>query len=175
MAVCIVGKWSMNEILQGSRELQWPRRGFFQRLVYTAAGSFALGGLCGWTVGRRWLRIERHDMTLPGLGKDLHGATLAHVSDLHCSPLVRERYLRNCVDTINSLDVDLVAITGDFITGYRRHARRAAAILRDLSPRIATVACLGNHDYGIVHSSGLGTTFRLADYIAEQLAQADIS
>ena len=113
-------------------------------------------------------------MPLPGLGSGLDGVRLAHISDLHCSPIVLGRYLRQCVAAINAMDVDFVAITGDFITGHKYHARRVARILRDLDPRIATLACLGNHDYGILRPSGLGNIQGLSNYVSDQLSHADI-
>ncbi|MFB3894103.1 MAG: metallophosphoesterase [Phycisphaerae bacterium] len=164
----------MNEILFAPYRERWLGKYFFKRLLWTAAGSCALGGLFAWRFEDHWLKIERRDMPLAGLGAGLNGATLAHVSDLHCSPIVLERYLHQCVDQVNALGVDFVAITGDFITGPRHYARRVARVLRHLRPKVATVACLGNHDYGIYHPRGFGGRRGLADYVAEQLTRADI-
>jgi predicted MPP superfamily phosphohydrolase len=113
-------------------------------------------------------------MPLGGLGPELAGARLAHISDLHCCPIVRERYLHHCINAVNKLDVDFVAITGDFITGPRRYAHRVARVLSELRCRVAAVACLGNHDYGICHPRGLGGNRGLADYLADELSQRDI-
>ena len=143
-------------------------------LIWQAASSCALGGLLGWSFEDHWIRLERRHMTIPGLGPDLEGATLAHISDLHCCPIVRERYLRQCVLAVNRLDVDFVAITGDFITGPRYYARCVARVLADLRCRVATVACLGNHDYGIWHPKGLGGDAGLADNISELLSIRDV-
>ena len=164
----------MNEILFAPYRDRWPGKYLLKRLLWTAAGSCALGGLFAWRFEDHWLKVERRDMALAGLGTGFQGATLAHISDLHCSPIVLEKYLRQCVDKINSLEVDFVAITGDFITGPRRYARRVARVLRQLRPKVATVACLGNHDYGIFHPRGLGGHRGLAEYVAEQLTRADI-
>ena len=164
----------MNEIVFAPHTHRWPNRQFFKNMFWSAAGACALGGLYAWGLDDRLLRIERRAMPLPSLGVGLAGATIAHVSDLHASPIVLQRYLRRCVEFINSMDVDFVAITGDFITGTRYHARRVARILGELSPRIATIACLGNHDYGIFHPNGLGGKRGLADYLAEQLSRADV-
>jgi hypothetical protein len=164
----------MNELLMAPAQQRWPRKGFFKRLAWTAAGSCALGGLYAWHFDRRWLRIERRTMPLPGLGEGFDGAKLAHLSDLHCSPIVLERYLRRCVEMVNSLEVDFVAITGDFITGRVPYAKRIGRVLAHLSPRVATLACLGNHDYGILHPRGLGAVRGLADRLSEYLSHADV-
>ncbi len=163
----------MNDILFANKE-QRSRARRIKKALFSAAGAFGLGGLMAMRFDEHFLRIERRDMPLPGLGADLDGATLAHVSDLHASPIVLQRYLRQCVERINELNVDFVAITGDFITGPHRYARRVARILADLNPRIAAVACLGNHDYGLFHPGGLGGVRGLGDYLAERLGHADI-
>ncbi len=163
----------MNEVLR-TPEHRWPKRAFFKHLVWTAARSCALSGLYGWTLGDHWLRIERCAMPLRNLGAGFRGATIAHISDLHCSPIVREKYLRQCVEAVNRLDVDFVAITGDFIIGPRHYARRVAGVLRGLTPKVATIACLGNHDYGLFHPNGLGGIRGLSDYTAHQLGLADV-
>jgi len=164
----------MNDILTTPRYQRWPRRGFFKRLLWGAARKLALGGLYAWGLEEHWLKIERRDMVLSGLGEGLSGSTLVHISDLHCSPIVLERYLNHCVEAVNALEPDFVAITGDMITGPKLYARRVARVLRRLDPRIATVACLGNHDYGIFHPAGLGGNRGLSQYVAHELACADV-
>ncbi len=164
----------MNEILFESP----PRRGrgkrLIKKLIWKTAGSVALGGLYPGKIHDNWLRIEHHDMPLRNLEKGFVGARLAHISDLHSCPIVLDRYLRQCVEAINRMDVEFVAITGDFITGTRYYARRVAAVLKELSPRIATLACLGNHDYGIFHPAGRGNRHGLSEYVSEQLWRADV-
>ncbi len=164
----------MNEIVQPPHLEMWPRKAFFKRMLWSAAGACALGGLYAGKFGRDWVRIERREMPLPNLGGALAGKTLAHISDLHSSPIVLERYLSQCVRLVNSLEVDFVAITGDFITGAWRRARRVSKILGRLRPNIATLACLGNHDYGVLNPSGLGQLKGLSFYLAEQLTRADV-
>ncbi|MFC1636545.1 metallophosphoesterase, partial [Planctomycetota bacterium] len=76
---------------------------------------------------------------------------IAHISDLHHSRTVSSGYLRRCIERINLLDVDLVVLTGDYITydTRRTYRKKVAALLGDIESRFGTYACLGNHDYGI--------------------------
>lgn len=164
----------MNDVFLAHRHQRRPGRALLKRLVWAASGSCALGGLFAWRLEDHWLRIERRDMHLPNLGPDFDGARLVHVSDLHCSPIVLERYLHQCVERVNALESDFVAITGDFITGPGPYARRVARLLRELHPKVATLACLGNHDYGILHPTRIGLYRGLSDYLTEQLAHADV-
>jgi len=165
---------AMNEVLIHTRHERRRAKVLVKRLIWSAAGSCALGGLFAWSLEDHWLRIERRRMPLPGLGPDLEGATLAHISDLHCCPIVRERYLLHCVNAVNKLNADFVAITGDFITGPQRYAHRVARVLSELKCNIAALACLGNHDYGIFHPRGLGGRRGLAEYVADELMHRDI-
>jgi predicted MPP superfamily phosphohydrolase len=114
-------------------------------------------------------------MPLANLGWEFQGATLAHLSDLHCGPLVREEHLHRYIEVVNALDVDFAVITGDFITtGSQRHARAVAGVLRHLRVKTATLACLGNHDYGLWHPKGLGKVKGMADLLSDELAAAGV-
>ncbi len=162
----------MNEVLRRKRR-RLPRKGFLKHAVWSAANSLALGGLCPW-MEPEWLHVERREMPLRGLGRPWAGATVAHISDLHCSPIVRRRYLAHCIEAVNALGVDFVAITGDFVTGPKQYARVVAGLLGRLRPGVATIACLGNHDYGIFHPRGVGRTRGLAECLAWELTRAGV-
>jgi predicted MPP superfamily phosphohydrolase len=118
--------------------------------------------------------VEAVDMPIGGLGSAFVGKTIAHVADLHYGVQAGEGHLRRCVEAINALTPDYVAITGDFVTtAHRCFARRVAGILRRLAPNVATLACLGNHDYGLWHPAGRGAT-GMGTYLAGQLADAGV-
>lgn len=139
-------------------------------LLWELAKPLALSGLYPWTLEADWLSIEHVDMPLPNLGSGFDGARVVHLSDLHASPLVGERYLRSCMDIVNSLRPDFVVLTGDFVTfGPRHFARTAGRVLGDLAPAVATLAVLGNHDYGLWHPRWWGKNTGLAGYLSEHL------
>jgi len=164
----------MNEIVFAPYHDRWLKKPVLKRLIWTAAGSCALGGLYAWKFGDHWIRVERRDMHLSNLGKGFQGARIAHISDLHCSPIVLQKYLRQCVEEINGLHPDFVVMTGDFITGHKQYARRVATVLKHLRPKVASLAVLGNHDYGIFHPRGLGGPRGLAEYLSGLLTQANV-
>jgi predicted MPP superfamily phosphohydrolase len=151
----------------------WHSRAFLKHLVWTAASSLQLGGLCPFELQSDWITVNRLPMPIPNLGREFRGARIAHISDLHSSPVVLESYLRKCVRIINGLNVDFVVVTGDLVTGPKYYARGAAAALKELAPRVATLAVLGNHDYGLFHPTN-SVTRGLADYIQEQLSWAGV-
>ena len=146
-----------------------------RRFTRTAAAAMSLGGVCGLGPPAGWLQVKRVKMPLKGLGESFAGTTIAHISDIHCSPLVSGRFLRRCVETVNAMEVDFVAITGDMVlTASRANSRRAASVLGALTPKIGSFACLGNHDYGIWRPNGQSESSGAAENLCESLAAAGV-
>jgi len=96
-----------------------------------------------------WLEIVRRPLPIRRLPPALIGRTLVHLSDLHVCPLVSDEYLFDTFRRIIELRPDIVVFTGDLMSwhrGWRDHV--AAVYQRAPRGRLATVATLGNHDYG---------------------------
>jgi predicted MPP superfamily phosphohydrolase len=95
-------------------------------------------------------RIDIHpvSLTLPRLTPAFDGFRLVQISDIHMDGFMTERRLLHIVDLVNRLEPDLVALTGDFVTFDPAYfADGLIATLRRLSPRVAALAVLGNHDH----------------------------
>ncbi len=107
--------------------------------------------MLGWAswVEPFWIEVEQYPLPLKNLPPDWIGKRLVHISDLHVG-CVSADYLQSAMQQVNSLKPDMIAITGDFVDrGLGRQNQLLAKVLDVLEPpRIATVACLGNHDYG---------------------------
>lgn len=120
-------------------------------------GGATLVGLAGYSalVEPEDLQVERVTVRLPRLPERLRGLKIAHISDLHFAPFTGEREIRAAVETVNALQPDVVAITGDFVSGDLWRSRRKSAafiepctaILADLRARFGACAVLGNHDH----------------------------
>jgi predicted MPP superfamily phosphohydrolase len=116
----------------------------------TALAGAAGAGLYAWQVEPHWVEIVREPMPLEHLSDHLVGKTLLQLSDIHVGPRVDSSYLIRELRRAQDLAPDFVAITGDFVS-YRtaREYRELARLLAHLPRgRLATVAALGNHDYG---------------------------
>lgn len=96
-----------------------------------------------------WLEVVRRPLPVRRLPPSLAGRTLAHLSDIHVGPFVSDDYLVNAFRRVADLRPDIVVITGDLMSwhyGWRDHV---AAIYQHVPRgRLATIATLGNHDYG---------------------------
>src|SRR5205823_10275298 len=55
--------------------------------------------------------------------------------------------LRRAIDTANSLEPDIIALTGDYISHERRYAAPCAEVVGRLRARCGVYAVLGNHDH----------------------------
>src|SRR5690349_8820099 len=115
-------------------------------VLATAAGL----GVYAFEIEPHWVEVVRRPMPLDNLPPELAGRTLLHISDIHVGPRVSSEYLMGALEHARRLDPDFVAISGDLVT-FRgpNEYRELARVLRSL-PRgkLATVAALGNHDYG---------------------------
>lgn len=123
---------------------------FFRLLLLSPAGGLAIR--LSKTIlnprGRRWVEIEEVCLTLPRLDPRFHGYRIAQISDFHIGTWLTGEQLLEAVSLVNSLQPDLVAITGDFVTYEpRRFTHELVQALSQLAPRDCTVAVLGNHDH----------------------------
>jgi predicted MPP superfamily phosphohydrolase len=126
------------------------RRDFLLRSLGGAAATAI--GVVGYTfaIEPHWLEIVARSLPIAGLPASLVGRRLVHLSDIHVGPRVSDEYVVESFRRAGALGADIVAITGDLIS-YRGPEQFAQlrAVLRTLPRgRVATVAVLGNHDYG---------------------------
>lgn len=122
---------------------------FLARAAGLVMGTGALTGLYAWRIEPHWLQVVRRPLRIPGLPAELQGRTLAQVSDLHVGK-VDENYLVETLERVNRLAPDLIMLTGDYVSwNSARQYDLLARVIEHLKPApIATLAVLGNHDYG---------------------------
>jgi predicted MPP superfamily phosphohydrolase len=125
------------------------------RRQFLALGGAALAsgaglGLYTWQVEPHWVEVVRRPLPLAYLPPVLEGRTLLRLSDFHVGPEVDSSYLIRSLTEAAALAADFVAFTGDFVSYRSAHEyAELARVLRALPRgRLATVAALGNHDYG---------------------------
>ncbi|MFT4266787.1 MAG: metallophosphoesterase [Xenophilus sp.] len=125
--------------------VDWPR---WQGMSALAAVALATAmTLAGYVNARRTAAVRRVQVPIEGLPPQLHGFTIAQLSDLHVGPTIRQRYLQRIVDAVNALRADMVAITGDLVDGSVPELREHIAPLARLKARHGTFVVTGNHEY----------------------------
>ncbi|HEY1892579.1 MAG TPA: metallophosphoesterase [Steroidobacteraceae bacterium] len=107
----------------------------------------ALATLIGFIGARRRPRVVDVEVPLRGLPPALDGFTIAQISDVHIGPTIGRDFLRGIVEIVNSLDVDLVAITGDLVDGSVEQLASQVEPLSRLRSRLGSYFVTGNHEY----------------------------
>ncbi len=135
-------------ILRFPAKFSVSRRRFLQMGLFGAAGLAVYSG----EIARHNLQVVRRAAPIPGLPAAFNGLTAAQLSDIHLDEFTEPFFLRQAVNRINSLNPDLIFLTGDYVThefGSVQFARGAAwqcaNILLGLRCR-RIYAILGNHD-----------------------------
>ena len=103
--------------------------------------------LVGFFNARRNAVVRSVDVSIAGLPRALHGFTIAQISDVHVGPTIRRRYVDAIVDTVNALDADMIAITGDLVDGSVEQLSPHTEPLARLSSRHGSYFVTGNHEY----------------------------
>ena len=135
--------WAVDFLAPGWLELAWWR-------TVSAQAVPLLGGLSallGFLNARRTAAVVRVDVPIRGLPLAWQGFTVAQISDIHVGPTIRQRYVRRIVERVNTLQADLVAITGDLVDGRVHELAAQVAPLADLRSRHGTFFVTGNHEY----------------------------
>lgn len=91
--------------------------------------------------------VRQISLTIPRLPQALDGFSIVQLTDLHIGPVLNRAWLEKVVEKTNSLEPDLIAITGDFVDG--RVSRLASELqpLADLKSKYGVFGVTGNHEY----------------------------
>lgn len=109
------------------------------------AGALAVNGVA---MEPRMCNVERVDVALAA-GEGLNGFTICQITDVHHSWFVSIDYVKQVVETANSLSPDLTVLTGDYIDEGRKYMAPAIKALSSLKARFGVISILGNHDHFI--------------------------
>lgn len=91
--------------------------------------------------------ITETDIFVPELPAAFDGFRIAQITDVHHSRIVSIREVHRVVEAAMSARPDLIALTGDYTTSYRRYIEPCAEALGALNAPHGVWAVLGNHDH----------------------------
>ena len=97
----------------------------------------------------RQLEITQHRLWVKGLPERFRDLRVVQLSDIHHGLFLPLESIQRVVQTINGLEPDLIAITGDYVTYSRAYIEPVAYALGQLEARHGVYAVLGNHDYRV--------------------------
>jgi predicted MPP superfamily phosphohydrolase len=120
-----------------------------RRFLEVAAGSAAGAALYTWRIEPHWLEVVRRPLPIHALPAALAGRSLVQISDLHVGRRVSDAYVLDTFRRVQALTPDIVVMTGDFISHHDGWREQVNAVYPHFPRgRLATLAILGNHDYG---------------------------
>lgn len=121
----------------------------FLGVAGVAVGTAAGVGLYTWRIEPHRLELVRRQLAIRNLPSSLVGRTLVQISDVHVGTRVSDDYVLATFRRIVGLQPDIVVFTGDFISYHDRIFEQLPRLYRHFPKgRMATLAILGNHDYG---------------------------
>lgn len=91
--------------------------------------------------------VDRVPIRLRNLHPALEGFTILQMTDLHLYPLTQPPLVEKSVAMANSLNSDLVVLTGDYVWQILEAIDELAPILASLNAKYGVYSTLGNHDY----------------------------
>ncbi|MGB9200147.1 metallophosphoesterase [Methanobacterium sp.] len=98
----------------------------------------------------RDFEIVNLKVEIPDLDPAFNGYRIAHISDIHLGQWISAKRIDGVVNMVNKLEPDLIAITGDSVSYVvNEPVLDMLRILKNLKPKDATVAVLGNHDHWV--------------------------
>lgn len=104
------------------------------------------------------LSVTHKNIHIPALPQALDGLLIAHLTDIHYKPEQQDELIQQVVQTVNMAEVDIIALTGDYIEGRPKVIDPLMNTLSGLQAKHGIYATMGNHD-GWSASTG---TFRRA-------------
>lgn len=114
-----------------------------------AVGAAAGVGLYTWRIEPHRLELVRRQLAIRNLPSSLVSRTLVQISDVHVGTRVSDDYVLATFRKIVDLQPDIVVFTGDFMSYHDRVFEQLPMLYRHFPKgRMATLAILGNHDYG---------------------------
>ncbi|TCQ02050.1 hypothetical protein EDD79_101923 [Serpentinicella alkaliphila] len=94
-------------------------------------------------------RIVEYSIDINKKVENIDQMKVVLISDLHIGQIVGNRFLRNIVNIVNSLEPDLILIPGDIIDDnlHENIQVKIGDILKDLNSTYGVYASLGNHEF----------------------------
>ena len=90
--------------------------------------------------------VRAVDFKKESLTDDLNNFKIAFISDLQADHYTDEGRLGDYIETVNSLEPDLVLIAGDFITTGPKYINISANLVGKLNAKHGVYSCIGDHD-----------------------------
>ncbi len=123
------------------------RRKFLK--VISSAALLPAGGcsLYGTYIGRTKLKIDEQILVFSSLPVEMDGFSIVQISDIHAGVFMEGWELQPYLEIVNTLQPDIIVITGDIISWGTHYTKPVVQALSMLRAKQGVFAITGNHDF----------------------------
>jgi uncharacterized protein len=141
-----ISHFAANIASQDPDDFKPERRNFLRYAAYLVSSIPFAAAIYGYAVERWDFQVERVEIPLANLPKELDGLKIVQLSDIHRSDTMPRSEVARAVQMSNALGADLAVITGDFISGIGDPLEDCVAELAKLRAPLGVWGCNGNHE-----------------------------
>jgi predicted MPP superfamily phosphohydrolase len=136
------GKAASNQIENPSR------RGFLvNSMNYGIVATAALSTGYGIVQAKQIPDVKEVRVPITDLPEDFEGFRIVQITDVHISPTFRRSCVEEIVAVVNTLNADIVALTGDLVDGTVNQLASDVAPLGKIKSAVGNYFVTGNHEY----------------------------
>jgi predicted MPP superfamily phosphohydrolase len=141
---CVAVFYDLSHLFINKVPMETNRREFFKKTL--DFGSVLLGvGLSAKAMHEaRYMVVEDVDITLNKLQRPYK---IVQLSDIHIGGLIDTQFIADLVKKVNTLEPDIVVITGDLIDIPIHSAIEPLLELKNLQTKYGSYFVIGNHEY----------------------------
>jgi predicted MPP superfamily phosphohydrolase len=124
------------------------RRGFLvNSMNYGILATAALSTGYGIAEAKQTPEVKEVLVLIPHLPPQFEGFQIVQITDVHISPTFRRPCVEEIVAVVNTLNADIVALTGDLVDGTVEQLAYDAAPLGNIKSAMGNYFVTGNHEY----------------------------
>jgi uncharacterized protein len=123
------------------------RRGFLRAAAATPLVALSAASTYASLIEPHAYQVTETEIPVRDLPAAFDGFRITQITDIHHSRIVPIGEVQRVVEVAMRTKPDLIALTGDYTTSYRRYIEPCAEALGALSAPEGVWAVLGNHDH----------------------------
>jgi predicted MPP superfamily phosphohydrolase len=101
----------------------------------------------GFYKGKKGPVINHIILPISNLPSEFDGFRIGQISDLHIGAMVRQKYVQDVVEKINSTNCHVVTLTGDIGDGFVKDYREEIHEIKNIKSQYGQFYVPGNHEY----------------------------
>ncbi|MEA3497525.1 MAG: metallophosphoesterase [Campylobacterota bacterium] len=144
LVFCTAVVYDLSHLAITKIPLNNKRRNFFKKGLDYSSLVVALGLTSRSVYEAKHIELETVDIKLKNLKQPYK---IVQLSDIHIGGLIDQKFIKNLVDRVNTLEPDLVVITGDLVDVALKYAKPSLDELTKLKSVYGTYFIVGNHEY----------------------------